>query len=65
MAKKYERFIKTYSSEKILQTSEIWVDKETGMPLRTINRGGVEEHFPGTDVVKEVRDNIKYLSRGI
>lgn len=31
MAKKYERFIKTYSSEKILQTSEIWVDKETGV----------------------------------
>ena len=34
-------------------------DKETGLPLRIINRGGVEEHFPGTDVVKEVRDNIQ------
>ena len=44
MAKKYERFIKTYSvggggtaaghwppRGKILQTSEIWVDKETGV----------------------------------
>lgn len=38
---------------------EEWVDKETGLPLRIINRGGVEEHFPGTDVVKEVRDNIQ------
>lgn len=38
---------------------EEWVDKETGMPLRTINRGGVEERFPGTDVVKEIRDNIQ------
>ena len=40
MAKKYERFIKTYSSEKILQTSEIWVDKETGVNyLKTWGNG--------------------------
>lgn len=31
MAKKYERFVKTYTSEKFLHTSEIWVDKETGV----------------------------------
>ncbi|UTY38913.1 DUF6440 family protein [Allocoprobacillus halotolerans] len=31
MAKKDERFIKTYGSDKFFQISEIWVDKETGV----------------------------------
>lgn len=38
---------------------EEWIDKETGMPIRTINRGGTKEYYPGTNVVKEVRDNIQ------
>lgn len=31
MAKKYERFIKTYESSKFSSSTEIWVDKETGV----------------------------------
>ena len=38
---------------------EIWIDKETGLPIREINRGGAKSFFIGTDVVKEVRDNIQ------
>ena len=38
---------------------EIWIDKETGLPIREINRGGAKSFFTGTDVVKEVRDTIQ------
>lgn len=38
---------------------EIWIDKETGLPIREITRGGAKSFFPGTDVVKEMRDTIQ------
>ncbi len=38
---------------------EIWIDKETGLPIKQINRGGEKSFFPGTNVVKEIRDNIQ------
>lgn len=38
---------------------EIWIDKETGLPIKLINRGGEKSFFPGTNVVKEVKDNIQ------
>lgn len=38
---------------------EIWIDKEIGLPIREINRGGEKTFFPGTNVVKEVKDNIQ------
>lgn len=38
---------------------EIWIDKEIGLPIREINRGGEKAFFPGTNVVKEVKDNIQ------
>ena len=31
MAKKYERFVKSYESSKFASSTEIWVDKETGV----------------------------------
>lgn len=38
---------------------EIWIDKETGLPLKEINRDGEKIFFAGTEVVKEVKDNIQ------
>lgn len=38
---------------------EIWIDKEIGLPLKEISRGGEKIFFPGTNVVKEVRDYIQ------
>lgn len=38
---------------------EIWIDKEIGLPIKEINRGGEKSFFPGTNVVKEVKDNIQ------
>ncbi len=41
------------------QRWEIWIDKETGLPLKEVNKEGVETHFTGTNIVKEVRDNTQ------
>lgn len=38
---------------------EIWIDKETGLPIKEINKEGSKEFFPGTEVVKEVQDMIQ------
>ena len=38
---------------------EIWIDKETGLPIKEINRGGEKSFFPGTNVVKGVKDSIQ------
>lgn len=38
---------------------EIWIDKETGLPIKEINRNGTKSFFPGTNVVKEIKDNIQ------
>ena len=41
------------------QRWEIWIDKDTGLPLREINKGGSMTRFPGTDIVKKVSDNVQ------
>jgi len=38
---------------------ELWIDKETGLPIKEINRGGEKSFFPGTNVVKEFKDNMQ------
>lgn len=38
---------------------EIWIDKETGLPIKEINKEGAKEFFPGTEIVKEVQDMIQ------
>lgn len=38
---------------------EIWIDKETGLPIKEINRNGEKIFFAGTEVVKEVKDSIQ------
>lgn len=35
---------------------EIWIDKETGLPLRLSGNGIIKSFFEGTDIVKEVID---------
>ena len=37
---------------------EVWIDKETGLLVKEVRLNGTKEFFPGTDVVKTVRDNI-------
>lgn len=38
---------------------EIWIDKDTGLVLKTIDREGYKTYFPETDIVREVNDNIQ------
>ena len=38
---------------------EMWIDKETGLPIKIINREGRKSFYTGTRVVKEVNDNIQ------
>lgn len=38
------------------QRWEIWIDKETGLVIREIQRDGEKRFITGTDIVKEVRD---------
>jgi len=38
------------------QRWEIWLDKETGLPVKQINREGEKTFFAGTDIVKKVND---------
>lgn len=40
-------------------TLEVWIDKEIGLPVKEIKINGIKSFFPGTNVVKEIRDNIK------
>ena len=37
----------------------MWIDKETGLPIKIINREGRKSFYTGTRVVKEVNDNIQ------
>ena len=41
------------------QRWEIWVDKQTGLVIREVNREGSKTFFEGTDVVKNINDNIQ------
>lgn len=38
---------------------ETWIDKETGLTLKTINRNSVRNFIAGTDIVKEERDLVQ------
>ena len=38
---------------------EIWIDKETGLPIKEINTDGEKLFFTGTNIVKAVKDNIQ------
>lgn len=38
---------------------EIWIDKENGLPIKEINRGGEKIFFPGTEVVKDIKDSVQ------
>lgn len=38
------------------QRWEVWIDKETGLVIREIQRDGEKRFIVGTDIVKEVRD---------
>lgn len=38
---------------------EIWIDKETGLPIKEINFSGLKQYYPGTDITKSVTDNIQ------
>lgn len=42
-----------------VQRWEIWIDKETGLPIREVNKNASKEYFIGTDIVKGVRDNTQ------
>ena len=35
---------------------EVWIDKETGLPLKVTGNGTIKTFFEGTDIVKEVID---------
>lgn len=38
------------------QRWEIWIDKETGLPLKEVNREASKQFFEGTDIVKKITD---------
>lgn len=38
---------------------EVWLDKETGLVIREINRGGSVVYIPGTEIVKKESDIIE------
>lgn len=42
-----------------VQNWEMWIDKETGLPLKEVNKDGSKSHFPNTDIIYEIRDNTQ------
>ena len=52
-----EYYILRYKFDK-RNTWEVWLDKETGLVIREINRGGSVVYIPGTEIVKKERDII-------
>ena len=41
------------------QKWELWIDKETGLAIKEINRDGQISYIAGTDIVKEVKDFVQ------
>ena len=37
---------------------EIWIDKETGLVIKEINRDSEKSFITGTDIVKEINDTV-------
>lgn len=50
-----ECYVLKYKYEKP-QNYEIWIDKDTGLPIKEVRREAEKSFFAGTDVVKEIRD---------
>lgn len=40
------------------QRTEYWVDKETGLTLRSISKDSISTYIPGTNIIKETKDII-------
>ena len=40
------------------QRWELWIDKETGLRIKEINKDGHKEYFPESTVTKSVKDSI-------
>lgn len=53
-----EYYILRYKFDK-RNTWEVWLDKETGLVIREINRGGSKLYIPGTEIVKKESDIIE------
>lgn len=53
-----EYYILRYKFDK-RNTWEVWLDKETGLVIREINRGGSIVYIPGTEIVKKESDIIE------
>lgn len=53
-----EYYILRYKFDK-RNTWEVWLDKETGLVIREINRGGSVVYIPGTEIVKKESDIIE------
>lgn len=53
-----EYYILRYKFDK-RNTWEVWLDKETGLVIREINRDSSKLYFPGTDIVKKESDIIE------
>lgn len=41
------------------QRWEVWIDKQTGLPLKEINKEARQNFYPGTNITKEVMDMIQ------
>lgn len=41
-----------------LNKSELWIDKDTGLPIKDSGYSASIEHYEGTDIVKEVHDKV-------
>lgn len=41
------------------QNYEVWIDKDTGLPIKEIRREAEKSFFTGTDIVKQIRDMVE------
>lgn len=53
-----ECYVLKYKYEKP-QNYEIWIDKDTGLPIKEIRREAEKSFFAGTDIVKQIRDMVE------
>lgn len=56
IGREYYVITNRFENDKIWET---WIDKDTGLTLKTINRNSVRNFIEGTDIVKEERDLIQ------
>ena len=53
-----ECYVLKYKYEKP-QNYEIWIDKDTGLPIKEVRREAEKSFFAGTDIVKQIRDMVE------